>query len=96
MSGRLVFTTLPPEVGFEGVGEVLDLFIGIGSVFSSSCALGGRMQGVVKGGFVSRSSLCSTLVDGGGCWLTELSTASLEGSMRSIISPPSLVCAGAM
>ena len=52
------------------------------------------MQGGVKGGFVSRSSLCSSLVDGGGCWLTELSMVGLEGSMRSIIFSPSFVCVG--
>ena len=94
-----MFTTLPPGVGLEGGGEVLGLFTGVGSMFSSPYALEGRVQGVVKGGFVSRSSLCSSLVDGGGCWLTELSMAGevvrrkwtieadLEGSMRSISLP---------
>ena len=67
MSGRLVFTTLPPGVGLEGGGEVLGFFIGVGSMFSSPYDLGGRVQGVVKGGAVSRSSLCSSLSDGGGC-----------------------------
>ena len=75
MSGLLVFVTLPPGVGFEGGDEVLSFFIGVGSIFSSPCDLGGRVQGVVKGGAVSRSSFCSTPRDGGGCWLTELPLA---------------------
>ena len=108
MSGRLVFTTLPPGVGLEGGGEVLGFFTGVGSIFSSPCDLGGRVQRVVKGGVVSRSSFCSPLGDGGGCWLTELSVAGevvrrrwavgadLEGSMRSIFLPLSLICTRAL
>ena len=72
MSGRLVFTTLPPGAGPEGGGEVLGFFTGVGSMFSSSCGLGGRVQGVVKGGVVSRSSFCSPLGGGDGCWLAGL------------------------